>query len=99
MARKKGRYPTCTTDKTKLNETKPIKVIYAAINSKLMNILRPQGTTRNHNELKQRQYNPATTSTLLWLCCISFVPAPCAWLQSDRELPSLKTKNSHHMDE
>ena len=38
MARKKGHYSTCITNKTKPNETKPIEVIY--INSKLMNIVR-----------------------------------------------------------
>ena len=37
-----GRYPTCITNKTKFNETEPIKVVYTAINSKLMNIIRAQ---------------------------------------------------------
>ena len=35
IVQENGRYPTCITSKTKLIETKPIKVIYKAINSKL----------------------------------------------------------------
>ena len=31
MARKKGRYSTCITNKTKLNETKPNEVIWSDI--------------------------------------------------------------------
>ena len=42
MARKKRRYSIYITNKTKLNETKLIKMIYTAINSKLMNIVRVQ---------------------------------------------------------
>ena len=39
---KKGRYSTCITKKIKLNENKLIEVIYTAINSKRMNIVRIQ---------------------------------------------------------
>ena len=59
-----------------------------------MNIVRVQ----KHKELKQRQRNPATIATLLWQCCISFIPGPCACFESDGELPS-SVKNSYHVDE
>ena len=42
MARKKGRYFTCNTKKTKLSKKKSIEVIYKAINYKRMNIVRVQ---------------------------------------------------------
>ena len=35
MAQKKGRYSTYITNRTKFNETKPIEVIFTAVNSKL----------------------------------------------------------------
>ena len=41
----------------KLNKTKPIEVIYTAINSK--------SESRKHKELKQSQHNCATISMLL----------------------------------
>ena len=55
--RKKGRYSTCITNKNKLIETEPIKVIYTAINSKLVNIVRTQKAQGTETMPTQPRYN------------------------------------------
>ena len=57
MARKKRRYSIYITNKTKLNETKLIKMIYTAINSKLMNIVRVQKAQGTEAMSKKPCYN------------------------------------------
>ena len=66
VARKKGRYPTCITSKTKLNETKPIKVIYTAINSKLVNIVRIQKAQGTEKTPTQPRYNINVAVAMLY---------------------------------
>ena len=56
----------------KLNETKPIKVIYTAINSKLVDIVRIQKAQGTETTPTQPRYN----ITSLQQCCISFIPVP-----------------------
>ena len=63
---KKGPYPTYITNKTKLSETKPIKEIYTAINSKLVNIVRIQKAIRTETTPAQCSYN--TNVVLAMLC-------------------------------
>ena len=57
MARKKRRYSIYITNKTKLNETKLIKMIYTAINSKLINIVRVQKEQGTEAMSKKPCYN------------------------------------------
>ena len=62
----KGRYPTCITNKTKLNETKPIKLIYTAINSKLKNIVRIQKAQGTEARSTQSRYNTNVVVAMLY---------------------------------
>ena len=62
---KKGRYPTCITNKTKLNETKPIKVTYTVINSKLVNIVRIQKAQGAETMPTQSCYNTNVVVAML----------------------------------
>ena len=57
IARKKGHHTTCITNKTKLNKTKPIKVIHIAINSKLVKIVRIQKAQATETTPTQPHYN------------------------------------------
>ena len=57
MAQKKGRNSTCITKKTKLNETKPIEVVYTSKESKVMNIVRVQNAQRTEITPTQLRYN------------------------------------------
>ena len=66
MVRKKGRYSTCITSKSKLNETKPTEVIYTAVNSKLMNIVRIQKAQGTKTTPIQLCYNINVVVAMLY---------------------------------
>ena len=66
IALKKGHYPTCITNKTKLNETKPIKVIYTATNSKFVNIVRIQKAQGTETMPTQSCYNTNVVVAMLY---------------------------------
>ena len=66
IARKTGCYATCITKKTKLNETKPIKVIYTAIKSKLANIFGIQKVQETKTTPTQLHHNSNVVAAMLY---------------------------------
>ena len=65
MARKKRRYSTSIKKKPKLNETKSTEVIYTAINSKVMNIVRVQKAQGTETTPTQPRYNINVVEAIL----------------------------------
>ena len=66
IARQKGRYPTCITNKTKLNKTKPTKVIYTSVNSKLVDIVRIKKAQGTETTATQSRYNTIAVVAMLY---------------------------------
>ena len=84
MVWKKGRYSTCISKKTKLNKTNPTEGIYTAIISKPINIYRVQEAQGTETTPTQPGYDINVAVVMLYFV----IPAPCACLESDQELPS-----------
>ena len=58
MARKKGRYSTCITNKTKLNETKPNEVIWSDLFV----------TSNKYEQKKHKKFINLLKSQIIFLC-------------------------------